>query len=94
MHRRWDDVRPPIRPKRREPTARQLVVFLAVLRLTTRAAAAKELGVSMLTVKSQMAAMFARIGAQSRAHAAWLLGPRYLDRMILPGDRRKRRRRR
>jgi DNA-binding CsgD family transcriptional regulator len=73
------------------PTARDVEVFLAVVELPSLEVAAETLGISRTTVVHHLEILYARIGAKTRAHAAWLLYPLLGDRYVLPGDRALRR---
>ena len=56
-----------------QPSARELEVFLVLVRTASVKGAAAELGISSSTVKKHMTSLYGRIGAHHRAHAAWLL---------------------
>lgn len=71
------------------PTISEIEAFLAVVELGSPAAA-RALGLSKRTVGNKLHELQRRIGARSRAHAAWLLYPELADRYVLPGDRRLR----
>lgn len=69
------------------PTAMQLACLIESVNRTTDRAAAEALGISIQTIKNHMSELYARIGAQSRAHAVALLWPVIGDE-LLPDVRR------
>jgi DNA-binding CsgD family transcriptional regulator len=60
----------------REPTEREIEIFLVTIELGDKGAA-ERFGISFQTVKNHMANLREKLQANNRSHVAWLLWPKY-----------------
>lgn len=64
------------------PTAMQLTCLIESVNRASDRAAAEALGISYQTMKNHISELYARVGAQSRAHAVVLLWPVIGDQLL------------
>jgi FixJ family two-component response regulator len=69
------DSLPPADKIAENPTLRELEVFLAVVDAGDEHLAGTRLGIGRRTVRNHLQSLYAKVGARSRPHAAWLLWP-------------------
>lgn len=74
------------------PTPAELAAFLAIVEHSRPTVAGRAMCLSGSTIRNQLTTLYRRIGARSRAHAAWLLSRELGERYVLPCDTPRRRR--